>query len=749
MTTTKQVLAPGDLGSGHAIDLLNQKAIVPSADVWRKQSDNTQAGADSDNIQHAGNVAVKQNLAARTKTLATVAQLDATNTSNIRLTSAGVIEGITGGEDGKLLVLTNVSAGEITLTNGSTSATAETAIKIGDSFNFVMAPNASVTLNYDPVDQCWRSVSQTVLGFAPEYFEAINNVAQTGVVTNTNVVFQSQQGTSGNSITAPTTSSFLLKAGRKYKLTGVIGQATIPTNGFAAFRWHNGTAYFGGMGQLVQVATRPGTCVCEAFIAPLVDTTVQLRCLSASGSTGIDANAAYARIEVVEGLAPASNIKLLSRVHFGSQLDPNVVSPAGDAIEGETFFQTVDGTKTGSKLAVWKYDGTTWHRMTQFSLVGTSSTADGIRTYYPSVVALQSKWTVAFNAASIAANGFTAVGGATVADYGSAYGSPAQRMLALDATRPTVTTSANTLRSLPTSYIRHEIAVKPTTANHYMLQLLTGGGWREVTAEVWLCNPTTDAPEKRLYGQAATNPGDTNGAGCGSLCKAPDNATAYEDWYRQWVGWELPLSVITAYKTASDTIKLAIRPSGDNASNTSIFVCGYAMLESAHSMIHMPMMAYENTVNIPGNRVAASGGNQPVWWVVSAGYGAVYIPPDQNRIFDIPLPDTSKDIYLNALGLWRDGTDTDGYGEPQTWFTIIHASGDVALGRPRPDIVAPIARQQRWGWKPMGFVIPAAVLQAKATQLNAIDAIPYLRVRINAPNRGINAHFAALITEQV
>ena len=163
MTIEKTVITPTDLGSGHAIDLLTSKAIVPSADVWRKQSGNAQAGSDSDAIQHTGNVALKQNLALRVKSLATAAQLNSTNASNIRLTSGGAVQGITGGEDGKQLTLTNVSAANVTLTHDSATATAGTKIRIAGGLNFVLAPDDSIVLYYDPISLLWR-VSQSVLG---------------------------------------------------------------------------------------------------------------------------------------------------------------------------------------------------------------------------------------------------------------------------------------------------------------------------------------------------------------------------------------------------------------------------------------------------------------------------------------------------------------------------------------------------------------------------------------------------------
>lgn len=233
-------------------NLTEVPASAVGSDFWRTTSGNLLPDGTDDpteGIIHLGNVAVGQDFAARTKSLPTVAQLNATDTSNIRLTSAGTISGITGGADGKLLVLTNVTGGEVKLANNSPSAVSGTAIKIGDSFDFVMAPNASVMLNYDPVDLCWRTISQTVLGYAPQYLEVQNNASQT-ITVGANVIFQNQLGGSGDSISMPTASSFLLKAGRKYRVTGAVGIVTVATNGYVGFRWHDGTGFVGSLGLL-------------------------------------------------------------------------------------------------------------------------------------------------------------------------------------------------------------------------------------------------------------------------------------------------------------------------------------------------------------------------------------------------------------------------------------------------------------------------------------------------------------------
>lgn len=178
MTTLKTVVAPTDLGSGHAIDLLTKKAIVPSADVWRKQLDNTQASADSDAIQHSGNVAVLQNFAVRSGgDFDASPVLDATDKSLIRLTGSGTVFEIIGGEDGKLLTLMNTSTADVGIVDVALSgAVSGNGIAIAGGGILNVRPNAAVYLQYDATSGVWRCPDVSIAAPAPlkDTFSAVN-----------------------------------------------------------------------------------------------------------------------------------------------------------------------------------------------------------------------------------------------------------------------------------------------------------------------------------------------------------------------------------------------------------------------------------------------------------------------------------------------------------------------------------------------------------------------------------------------
>lgn len=372
-----------------------------------------------------------------------------------------------------------------------------------------------------------------------------------------------------------------------------------------------------------------------------------------------------------------------------------------------------------------------------------------LRTYYPNYSVLNQKWSTSLTAATISTMGFTAVGGASIVDNGSVFGAPAYRMLRLTATRPLMSISANTVYSIPTQYVRHNVLITPNVDNQYMLQVVTGGAAREVTVETWLCDPITNLPVKRLYGSAVPRASDTNTTDTASVQRGPDNGSAYEDYYRYWLTFNIPTHLINSYKTTSNIIKIAIRPSADNGQGNIFYISGYAMCEAKYSLMHMTMMTFENTANVGTFRIVGNGGNYPIWGGEYAGYGHSYIPPLQSRIFDIPIVNSSKDIYLTVLGLLRNATDSEAVGVTKSIFEIVHPSGNLILGRPRLDVYAPSTNIIKWGYQAVGFIIPANILLTKGSDINSNSAFKYLRIKINVPNIGYNASISAFITEIV
>jgi hypothetical protein len=433
--------------------------------------------------------------------------------------------------------------------------------------------------------------------------------------------------------------------------------------------------------------------------------------------------------------------------YIGIALSPNITPPIGTPADGDTYVSTSDGTKDGTLQNAWVYSSTegVWV-MTSQNATHLATTSD-VRTYYPSTTALQERWgTGIVTAGNITAWGFTAVGaGASIVPNGSGALWNGYAMMNVSATEPVHTGTF----TAPTSYVRHEIPITAGSDNAYFIQVINEIV-RDPTIEVWICDPVTGVPlsSGRLYAQC-TDAYDIN-ANSQTYWRSPKNEVGLLDAYRQWYTWLLPKALIDANKTATNTIKLAIRPAFANGDANLVYVSGFAMAKADYGFNYTPYLQIHWNLNQTSAN-AANGGHTPTGWTTNAGIYTGYVPNAQNRTFRIPLPDTTKDIYLTTMGLYRPTDNTDGleYTLHSSFFKIVHTSGDVDLGRPRLDVYAPSANQVEQGYRPMGWIVTKEVLKAKATTV-ANSAIPYLLINLNVPQWiSNNGHFAGFITENV
>lgn len=764
-------VTPNNMGRGLNQNPATKKYDVANADVWVRQTDNTIPESESDAIHRTGNVAVKQNLAIRKSAdVPVTATIAAANKSLIRLTSGGTIHGISGGEDGQLLTLMNTSPASVEIRGFSSIAAAGTAIAIDVSANFVLAPNAGVLLQYDAVSAVWRIVSGAVLAYANSaLYGQIGSSPQT--VTTATDLQLSQVRLMGSDITL-SGNVITLKGGRTYELSAQI-LADFSATGveFRAFWANSSNVNIGQSEGVYRPLTSPSSLGSSnhpvAVIAPVSDIQVKLRASITGGTASVFAGHSTFTARVIEGLQPSKDVKLYSRVLFGAQLDPNTPPVAADAIDGETYIQTTEGTANGTPLgtplASWKYAGGKWHRETGFGLQSSTAAPAAVRNYIGQVlVTAPFKATnrpyggftarpTGFTAAEIASMGFTAVGGAGIVDYGSNYGMVSGRALIATATRAvnSATVTGTHPFAPPTSYIRHEV---PATAAGkdmaYMLQFITGGLARGLGVEVWVCDPTSGAPAKRLYANTTPMQGDTNAlANQQPLYLAPDNTTCNSDYYRCWMHWAVPASVVATYKTSSNMIRFALRPAVDNGENTAFNITDYAVAELNHGHVVLGSMNFGNTVNSVGARSVTTGGNMLTWYANTNGLSSSYVPAGRTRVLEIPIVSTTKDLYVTMLSN-MDTDKPEGWGLSKTHWILKHTSGDVVLGTPRLDITAPSARRIYSHHRAMGVVIPATVIAAKATTQHTNSVQQYLMIEVVCPSTGFNAHITGVLVEE-
>lgn len=72
------------------------------------------------------------------------------------------ITGLLGGIDGRVLILTNVGAQTVTITNQDAASAAANRVITYNGLSIVLAQDGSVVLVYDGTDSRWREISRLV-----------------------------------------------------------------------------------------------------------------------------------------------------------------------------------------------------------------------------------------------------------------------------------------------------------------------------------------------------------------------------------------------------------------------------------------------------------------------------------------------------------------------------------------------------------------------------------------------------------
>lgn len=436
------------------------------------------------------------------------------------------------------------------------------------------------------------------------------------------------------------------------------------------------------------------------------------------GSVTIDAGAGGSAI--VEPFA--------QDVYVG-QANPNVVSPTTFPVEGDFYIQTSDGTVTGLLQSSWVYDGDSGTWIMHGSVAtAVAAPAGSPRSYYPATTAYIPRYDALQTAANVTAQGFVGVGGATVAPYGPVFAG--KYLLTCNAAVATPATAF----TVPTSYVRHEVAITPSVANTYFIKAL---GDREHCNEVWVCNPTTGVPVKRLAskGVAQQVAGIKNTI---QLSPLEEYGSDGDNW--EWLGFEIPPDLVATYKTATNTLKLALRPGVNNGEGNQWYMAGWAVASNGIGVTVNNCFSHDNILN--GGTQLVYGGAQDGMSYWSVGAGATI-----NGI-RVALPRIDKDVYLSVVALANPGNR-------MAWVdvTIAHASGNIALGRPKPHIKAPLADSalsdvSNISLSPSGWLIPQATLAAKAVQPTN-SGVYYLELNLQNRNPGQVAYGTSWVVETV
>jgi hypothetical protein len=199
----------------------------------------------------------------------------------------------------------------------------------------------------------------------------------------------------------------------------------------------------------------------------------------------------------------------------------------------------------------------------------------------------------------------------------------------------------------------------------------------------------------------------------------------------EWVQLYIPASVVATFKTAGNTLKLAIRPGIGNG-GAFIDIGGYAMAavgNSAYSVATAQM--WDQQMN-GGVRLTQNGS------VYAHPYSAVSPSTTYNPAYTwptnlvapgmrIPLTGVDRDVYLSLIAPSNlEYLENRGLG-----LSLIHSSGNVYLDRGKVTQKGPLAQLLIDGPRShsvaLGWLIPASMLAAKAvTPVNS--AVQYLEI---------------------
>ncbi|QTR47477.1 hypothetical protein J9253_05960 [Thiothrix litoralis] len=407
---------------------------------------------------------------------------------------------------------------------------------------------------------------------------------------------------------------------------------------------------------------------------------------------------------------------LATRVMVGSGLDPNTTAPVdtfavgAPYVAGETYLQTHNGLNTGNLLAEWRYVGGTWQRL--YARTGVAATVTNMtRTYHPvrSNMLLMTKTDVS-TAAQVTAQGFAAHGGATCNPWSAGAAYNGYSMINCTATRAI----AATRYTPPTNYVSHTLAVTPGEDNTYFCSTLTDRA-NFVLLEAWVCDPVTKVPVMRLHSNSQSAASTTQRL---SINLAPDNGHEQVSVYFAFMSFGIPKALVDTYISATNSLTIALRP-GLNSTGTDVFYLGgWGMATNPFGLITSPVI-----------NQFWSGNDDPspnlTWYgTLNRAAAASVAANGKSRVY-IPIMATDKDIILTFIG--RETTLTD---SAQVSLTLLHASGDVELGRfnrstKSPYSVMLAATSQNC----QAMIIPAATVAAKA-DTPANSGISYLAIEI-------------------
>lgn len=180
-------LVEADKGAANGVATLNASGKVVQTTLLADSATTATTATDATNVTGAATSAfaltadiTPTQLTANTNDYAPTG-LDTANTLRLSTDASRDLTGLTGGSDGRLMIVHNVGSNALVLKNESASSTAANRFALGGA-DVTLAANQSVTLQYDSTSSRWRSVAGA--GASSSVISGgVRQTVQTGPVT--------------------------------------------------------------------------------------------------------------------------------------------------------------------------------------------------------------------------------------------------------------------------------------------------------------------------------------------------------------------------------------------------------------------------------------------------------------------------------------------------------------------------------------------------------------------------------------